>query len=285
MKPTTTWLLDHEAHTQICATRRWLLEHLGAAPDDVKALWIAEAIADVDPEHDPQLREHARRAGAARAQLGNAWIEHARAAGVDVLLFNLCAGMRRANIGEAARPALARHAAAITADPRILALLRDDVDALGARSVRAEIDATIAQRAPALAAGRIEAAFVPPALRDGRQVAVRFHRSGHLAWVRVDAGRTRNGTLTLDARPGTGHLHYTARRGGYGYAVDDRYRDGAVHATYFSPWHDGVEATEPMAFTRWVAEALASLEELAVPAPPPPKRPARKKPAKSRRRR
>jgi hypothetical protein len=96
---------------------------------------------------------------------------------------------------------------------------------------------------------------VPDALRD--RAAMHFDASGYLASVEVPGGR-----LELGPEPGRGHLGFTARAGGYGYAIDERYHDGAVHSTFCSPWHDGVESSEPMEWSRWVARALASLEDL-----------------------
>jgi hypothetical protein len=273
MKP-KQWILDHEAYTQICETRRTLLAHLRDEPDDFKALCMADVVAELDPEKDPALREHARRAHALRARLGAAWSERAREHGMDILLFNLCEGMQRAEIGRSALPTLARRAAEVTSNPRILALLREHMRELDERTTIAAIDAAIAARAPRLASGMIEAAFLPEPLVSNPRVAVRFHRSGHLAAVRITGDRRQTGMLVLEQRPGSGHLAYTARMAGHGYVVDEHYRDGAIHSTYCSPWHDGVESSEQMPWTRWVAEALASLEGIvpSKPAARPPRR-------------
>lgn len=259
MKP-KQWILDHEAYTQICDTRRTLLAHLRDEPDDFKALCMADVIAELDPERDPALREHARRAHALRGQLGAGWRARAREHGLDILLFNLCEGMHRAEIGRAALPTLARRAAEISANPRVLALLREHMRDLGERTTVTAIDAAIAARAPRLAAGIIEAGFLPEALAANPRASVHFHRSGHLAAVRIAGERRQTGMLVLESRPGTGHLAYTARMAGHGYVVDEHYRDGAIHSTFCSPWHDGVETSEPMPWARWVAESLASLE-------------------------
>jgi hypothetical protein len=260
----TKSILDPEAYTQICDTRRLLVAQLLDEPDDFRALFLADVFAEVDPERDPELRTHAKRAHAMRGELGTTvWFARARELGLDVLLFNLCAGMERAGFGKVAFPVLARHAATISANPRILALLRSYVREIGDRKAGAIIDAAIASRAPALAAGRIERAFVPDALLAARGVVVRFHPSGHLAEVRIRGDRRSSGRLVLDLKPGGGHLVYTAHSGGAGFVVDETYRDGAIQSTFCSPWHDGEESTERMEWTRWIAEALASLESIA----------------------
>jgi hypothetical protein len=107
---------------------------------------------------------------------------------------------------------------------------------------------------------KIDRSFLSAALLAAAEV--RFHASGHLALVRVRGDRRANGHLELDAEPGSGHLYFTAYAGGSGFAVDERYRDGTICSTLFSPWHDGVESSEPMEWTRWVTACLQSLEEL-----------------------
>lgn len=266
MRPRKPWLLDHRAYTQITETRRMLDARLREEPDDFMALALADVFAELDPEREPGLRCHARRAHELRGRLGaTSWQSRARDLGLDIVLFNLCAGLHRADFGHAALPVLARRATEVTINPRILALLRDYMRELGERDVITAIDSAIARRAPALAIGRIERAFVPALLLDHAAVAVRFHPSGHLAAVRIRGDRRTSGTLTLEPAPGTAHLVYTAHTGGSGYVVDEHYRDGAIHGTYNSPWHDGTESREPRDWACWVAEALASLEGI-VPA-------------------
>jgi len=257
-------LLDHEAYTQICDTRRLLDARLAEQPDDFVALALADVFAELDPERDPELRSHAKRSHALRGELGaQAWCARAREHRVDVLLFNLFGGLFRGGFGHAALPVLARRTAEISANPRILGLLRGYTQELGCRDVTSTIDAAIARSTPALAAGRIERAFVPEGLLDRSGVVVRFHPSGHLAAVRIRGDRKHGGSLVLDEAPGTAHLVYRTHGGGSGYVVDEHYRDGAIHATVCSPWHDGDPSTEPMEWSRWVAEALGSLENVA----------------------
>jgi len=262
MQPAKPWILDHEAYSQVCETRRTLNAHLHDEPDDFLALCMADVIAELDPERDPMLREHARRLHALRGRLGAAWVDRANEHGLDGLLFNLCAGLHRADIGHLALPVLARRIAEISTNPRILALLREYMRAHHERDMVTVIQAAIVARVPGLAAGRIERAFVPETLLANRGVSVQFHRSGHLAAVRIAGDRRSSGSLVLDENPGSGHLAYTARMAGHGYVVDEHYRDAAIHSTYCSPWHDGAETSEPIEWTRWVAEALSSLEAL-----------------------
>jgi hypothetical protein len=108
----------------------------------------------------------------------------------------------------------------------------------------------------------ITRARVPAVLLRDRRAVVRFHPGGHLAEVRVRRDRHRSGQLTLDAAPGSAYFTFESRMGGYGVAVSEEYRDGAVHSTLCTPWHDGEEASEPMAWRRWVDGALDSLARL-----------------------
>lgn len=110
--------------------------------------------------------------------------------------------------------------------------------------------------------GRIDRTIVPAALLSSRRARVEFHRSGHLASVRVPGDRKRNGRLALDARPGSGHFTFMSHGGGYGYFVDEVYRDGAVHTTFCSPWHDGEESSEKMEWGAWVQAALETLQSI-----------------------
>lgn len=109
---------------------------------------------------------------------------------------------------------------------------------------------------------RIDRSLVPARLMTSRAARVRFHPSGHLASVHVPGDRRYNGHLELAERPGSGHFTFLAHAGGYGVYTDERYRDGAVHSTLCSPWHDGEESEQPMDWRAWVRAALASLESL-----------------------
>lgn len=109
---------------------------------------------------------------------------------------------------------------------------------------------------------RIDRSHVPPRLLTSRAARVRFHRSGHLASVHVPGDRRSSGRLELGDRPGVGHFTLLAHLGGHGLFTDERYRDGAVHTTLCSPWHDGEESSAPMAWEAWVRAALTDLESL-----------------------
>ena len=258
-------MLDDRAIDQIRETRYTLLDHLGAEPDDFKALFMAGVIAEIDPDRDAALLEHAVRARALRDGLGAAWGERAREHGLDVLLYNLAEGMHRAGIGLAAVPVLARRCAEVTARGVVLGLLRERLrehDGAVAAAATAAIEAAIRERAPAVGRGVVDASFVPDALRGSRHARIKFHSDGHLAEVAVKKGRT-DACLRLAAIPGTGWYRFEGRTGGHGHITDETYRAGKVTSTLSSPWHDGCEASETLPWLRWVAECLASLAEAA----------------------
>lgn len=91
---------------------------------------------------------------------------------------------------------------------------------------------------------------------------MRFHASGHLASIHVPGTRKHNGRLDLDAQPGAGRFTFTSHAGGMGFYIEEEYRDGEVHTTFCSPWHDGEQSSEPMPWREWVDTALASLASI-----------------------
>jgi hypothetical protein len=115
---------------------------------------------------------------------------------------------------------------------------------------------------PVIRVGRIDRDTVPRALLGSPRARLQFHASGHLATAHVPGDRKRNGRLDLDPRPGSGHFTFLSHAGGSGYYVDQEYRDGAVHTTFCSPWHDGEQSSEPMAWSTWVQAALETLESI-----------------------
>jgi len=119
----------------------------------------------------------------------------------------------------------------------------------------------------ALHTGRIRVADLPELFRGHapRGVTVRFHASGHLALVHVRGDRKRNGRLELAEAPGRGHFSLLTHAGGAGVYVDETYRDGAIHTTLCTPWHDGVESRTRAEFRAWVLAALDSLASIAAP--------------------
>lgn len=252
--------LDDELARQVRETRATVLDRLAEAPDDLRALFLARVVADVDPDRDGALRAAARRFARARRALGAAWPARGRELGVDVLLFNLCEQLRRIGNAATLEGAFARRIAEVTATPVILALLRDRLRELrnppGARRLDAALRAIDAR----VADGLIDASFLPGELRG----AATFHPSGHLARVHVPGDRKRHGELTLEARYGAGRLAVTGHRGGSGFAIDERYADGRVRSTFYSPWHDGEESSAAYPWARWVAESLRALADVAV---------------------
>ena len=71
---------------------------------------------------------------------------------------------------------------------------------------------------------------VPAELLRDKRVVVRFHPGGHLAEVRVRRDRHRTGRLTLEAAPGRASFSFQSKLGGYGVAVHEEYREGAVYS-------------------------------------------------------
>lgn len=86
---------------------------------------------------------------------------------------------------------------------------------------------------------------------------LRFHSNGHLASFAVPV---RDGpSLTLDARPGSGRFSQVGKRGGSGFVIDERFSAGRVHTTFNSPWHDGVESSEPGEWVCWVLQNVGTI--------------------------
>jgi hypothetical protein len=83
---------------------------------------------------------------------------------------------------------------------------------------------------------------------------VKWHDDGHLASLSA-GGRV----LQLDAVPGSGSYREEGRRGGYGFAIDERYRAGHAHGTFCSPWHDGEEYATKQPWLSWVSACAATV--------------------------
>jgi len=225
LSQTPAYGLDHETRKQIAETTQTLLDHLRGDADDFKALVLADAISAIDPTHDRELSRHAERF---RATRNAGWRDRARSMGLDRVLFSIAAGLRSLRIGEAAAVAL------------------------DARAVE------ISEARPSGAlAGSIDKSYVP----DG--VHATFHPSGHLHRASVHIDELHHGELVLDALPGSGRFSIVEKRGGYGTMISDAYRDGCVITTLNTPWHDGTESSEPMAWTKWVMQNLGDLARLA----------------------
>jgi hypothetical protein len=218
---------DAKSRAQLRETRQTLLDHLRTAPDDLQALVLADVIGELDPDRDPTLAAHRMRFRATRAP---DWLAQARARGLDRLLFHLASGLRAGRFGSDVVPVLERRAIEISE-----------------------------ARAPGVAAGLIDATFVPEALRG----LARFHPSGHLARIRVYRDELHHGELALAATPGAGTFSIIEKRGGYGTMVTERYRDGCIVTILNTPWHDGEESTVAAPWTKWVMQQIDDLERLA----------------------
>ena len=223
-------ILDPEAIKQLRETRFTVLDTLRDEPNHFKALVMANALAELDPDHDPALAAHRRRFQATRAA---GWALQAKAEGLDGLLFALARGWSDGNIGRAAVPVLEGYAEEIGE-----------------------------ARPPGVARGHIDAAYLPAQLTGDARVKLDFHPSGHLARVSLSIDALHSGALVLDRKPGAGSYEIVEERGGSGTMIREHYRDGAVHSILNTPWHDGVESSQPKAWTRWVEENLADLARL-----------------------
>jgi hypothetical protein len=222
--------LDHEARKQIRDTRATVLEHLRAAPDDFKALVIADVLGEIDPDRDATLAAHRMRFRATRSA---DWQLRAKQLGLDRLLFGLACGMMRSRIGRDAVPVLERYAIAINE-----------------------------ARASETPRGHIDSSYIPAELASDRRAIIEVHPSGHLARVAILVDKLHNGELVLAAQPGAGQFTLVEKRGGYGTMIREVYRDGNVVTTLNTPWHDGEESLAPKSWTRWIEENLADLARL-----------------------
>lgn len=235
---------DHETRKQIRETRMTLLEHLRSDPEDFKALVLADVIGELDPDRDLSIADHRMRFRATRDRDGD-WRVRAKELGLDRVLYNLAHGMERANMGRDAAQILMRRAAEI-GEARPIDVVR----------------------------GHIDASYVPAALVPHTS----FHASGHVARVAVHIEAMHEGELQLHPIPGSGSFRIVEKIGGYGTVNRELYKDGAIHATLNTPWHDGEESTHVKPWTRWVEESLSELARLVEAAPPArPRKPAKRR--------
>jgi hypothetical protein len=103
-----------------------------------------------------------------------------------------------------------------------------------------------------------------------------FYADGHLKRLGVKKkGALTGPLLELDPTPGRGRFRHEGKSGGYGFLTDETYRNGVVHGTFCSPWHDGEEYSEKKEWLIWVLECAATVKENA--APQTRKKPTRKK--------
>lgn len=99
----------------------------------------------------------------------------------------------------------------------------------------------------------------------GDRVVATFHDSGHLASLSVPGQMTPR--LTLARTPGTGAFRDGGTSGGYGYATSESYAEGHASGTFFSPWHDGEQYRQPIAWLQWVVECAGAVANMARKSP------------------
>jgi hypothetical protein len=244
------FVFDHETRKQVRETRETILEHLRTAPDDFKALVLADMLGEIDPDRDATLAAHRMRFRATRP---TDWKHKARELGLDRIVFHLAHGMSEARIGRDAVPLLERYATEISE----------------ARAANVE-------------AGHIGASSVPDVLARDRRAKITYHPSGHLAKVAVYFDDLHHGSLELSEVPGSGRYQIIEKRGGYGTMITEEYRDGGVITTLNTPWHDGEESITKRPWTRWVEENLADLARLTQHAAAPATRSKKSKKSKRR---
>lgn len=223
--------LDVRARRQLRETRETLLAKLRDEPDDFTALFLADVVVEISPDRDPDLAAHAARF---RATRGGDWKVRARERGLDRLLFHLANGWKASKVGHDAIPVLERRAAEI-----------GEARPLG------------------VAAGHIDASYIPASLAADSRASISYHPNGHLQRVAIEIDRLHHGELVLSELPGNGRFAIVEKRGGYGTSIREDYSDGAIRTTINTPWHDGDESTARKSWTRWVEENLADLARLA----------------------
>jgi hypothetical protein len=256
--------LDEKFLGQVRDTEDTILDHLKRSPDDFRALVMADFIAEVFAECDPRTRGHAQRFQETRRALGETgYVERARAAGLEPLLLSLWRGLRGANFGRAAWGALAHRLIAVTDGLATLHELHREAAKDGDAALTARCLAAMKKKDPAGASGKIDASYLPEWAIHQDALTVEFYGSGHLRFLKFRRDGEHHGTLELDEKPGSGRFYLRGKRGGYGYAHEETYRAGQVHLTFYSPWHDGAEASEKKPWTEWVSECIGSILQAA----------------------
>jgi hypothetical protein len=215
----------HELRRQLREARETVLAHLRERPDDPRALLLADVLGEID--HDRELAEQRMRFRALRR---DDWLDEARRGGIDRVLFRIADGLRGSRSGHDAIAVLERRAIEISE-----------------------------ARPEGTPAGWIDASFLPEALANDRRVRVRYHE-GHLAHVRVAIDVDRHGELDLARHRGESTL--VEPYGGHGTRICERFVCGRVTTTFYTPWHDGVETTADVPWSRWVVDRLADLARL-----------------------
>lgn len=143
---------------------------------------------------------------------------------------------------------------AIDVEPAVCFLLAHEARALGCVDAA---DALLRDHAPFVAHAsklKIDRALLDALGLDVVGARVRWHSDGHLAELSKEKR-----SLELDARPGSGRYAEEGKRGGYGFAVRERYQQGAARGTFNSPWHDGEEYADEQPWLAWVSACMATV--------------------------
>lgn len=170
----------------------------------------------------------------------------------------VCGMWREMVAHEALTPArahiLATQIAALSSAPAVCFVLAHEARSLGcvaAADALMRDHASFVARAATLPMDR---ALLDALGIDVFAARVRWHDDGHLAELAKDKR-----ALQLDAQPGSGRYVEEGKRGGSGFAVQERYERGAARGTFYSPWHDGEEYANEQPWLAWVSACAVTV--------------------------
>lgn len=236
----------------LARTARTLARHLRRHPDEPRALFMSDLFAELCvgvagapnlPRADVALHDVADKASVAHV-LCEMWRDF----------------VRTKELTSARAEILARRLAPMSSVAAGLFILADEARALDCTEAAHHFDAALAARfagfvarAPTL---KIDRALLESLglVIDANDAHVRYHEDGHLAVLERDKRK-----LTLASRPGSGTYCEEGKRGGYGFAVDERYSDGHARGVLFSPWHDGEPYAHQQPWLCWVSACAATV--------------------------
>lgn len=252
-----------EAEQQLVDTVRTLAKELPAHPERKVGPLFADLFSALPGVEAPEIvHAAARSAREARAD------PDARAT-FFALVTQLWHFLRASGALDAGRARVLAERLGPCADhPALLFYLEADAAAHGLPEARSAFAAELDRRFPAFRRGRghaavdgalLEALGATPQRAPG--LALTLHPGGQLAALRAPGEG--GPELTLERAGGRGRFTHTGRRGGYGFHVDERYADGQVHATLYSPWHDGATCSEDREWVCWVLECVGAIVEAA----------------------
>ena len=231
---------------ELLQSARTVAKHLHDHPDEVRALFMASLFSELCegvpraptlPRGDIALHDANDRA-CVRAIVFGIWREMVAR---DALTPS------RANI-------LAVRIAALDVEPPVCFVVAREARSLGcvdAADTLMRDHASFAARAATL---KIDRALLDAFSLDLSQARVRWYADGHLAELTKDKR-----SLALDARPGSGRYAEEGKRGGYGFAVTERYEGGAARGTLNSPWHDGEDYAQEQPWLAWVSACAVTV--------------------------